>query len=237
MKDIRRESNFLYTQSSLATFEACPYKFKLRYFQGLYWSEDDEMRESFRRGNEFHLVAERYYMGMEDMMGKVGDEKLLEDLENLKKTYPLRDGWRYYPEYEIRYNEEGIRLLGRYDLILVKPQNKLQIVDFKTNRRRLEEKDVAENLQTRIYLFLLWENYNLILENARRIKNLEMVYYQTEHLDGNITIKYDEKKHEENKKYIKKIMEKIESFSFEGLEKQRVSHCRVCEFEKICWKS
>ncbi len=237
MKDIRRENNFLYTQSSLATFEACPYKFKLRYFQGLYWSEDEELRESFRRGNEFHLLAERYYMGMEDQISGEIDEDLLEDLETLKKNYPLKEGWRYYPEFEIRYNEGGIRLLGRYDLILVKPQNKLQIIDFKTNRKKLSEKDMESRLQTKIYLFLLWENYNLILENARRIKNLEMIYYQTEHPDSSITIKYDEKKHEENKKNIKKTMEKIEAFSFEGIEKQRVTHCRVCEFEKICWKS
>lgn len=236
MKDIRKKDNFLYTQSSLATFEACPYKFKLRYLQGLYWSEDEELRESFRRGNEFHLLAERYYMGVEPQMTEGIEEKLLEDLEILKKKYPLKEGWSYYPEFEIRYNEDGIRLLGRYDLILVKPQNKLQIIDFKTNRKKIEEKDMENNLQTKIYLFLLWENYNLVLENARRIKNLEMIYYQTEHPDSNFSIKYDENKHEENKKNIKKIMEEIECFSFAKLEKARVKHCNICEFEKICWK-
>lgn len=237
MKDIRKEANFLYTQSSLSTFKACPYKFKLRYFQGLYWSEDDEVRESFRRGNEFHLLAERYYMGLPVESAGIADKKLLEDLEKLKTIHPLKEGWKHFPEFEIRFNKEGIRLLGRYDLILVKPQNKIQIIDFKTNKKKLHEKEMEDNLQTRIYLFLLWENYNLILENARKIRNLEMIYYQTEHPEEEIFIKYDEKKHGENKKKIKKTMEEIEGFPFAKLEKTRVKHCGVCEFQKICWKN
>jgi len=236
MKDIRKEVNFLYTQSSLSVFEACPYKFKLRYFQGLYWSEDEATRESFARGNEFHLLAERYYRRISQEKSEGTEESLVEDLSRLKETYPLKDGWKYFPEFDIRYNKEGVRLLGRYDLILVKPQNKIQIIDFKTNKKKLDEKIMEEALQTRIYLFLLWENYNLILENARKIRSLEMIYYQTEYPKEQIIIKYDEKKHDENRKKIKKIMKEIESFSFAKVEKTRVNHCNVCEFRKICWK-
>ena len=190
MNDIRKEGNFLYTQSSISTFEACAYKFKLRYFEGLYWSEDEDLRESFRRGNEFHLLAERYYMGIENTLKLDVEDELLDELEVLKKNHPLKKGWKYFPEFEIRQNEDGIKLLGRYDLIIVNPQNKIQIIDFKTNQKKLD-KNVENSLQTKIYLFLLWENYNLVLENARKIRVLEMNYYQTKYEKDQISIKYN----------------------------------------------
>lgn len=237
MKDVRKEASFLYTQSSLGTFNACPYKFKLKYLLNLYWSEDEEQAESFRRGNEFHLLAERYYMGMGDLALLGADEEMVSKIEMLKEKHPLKEGWKYYPEFEIRYNTEGIRLLGRYDLIVVKPQNKLQIIDFKTNKKKLDKDILEEGLQTKIYLFLLWENFNLILENARKIKNLEMIYYQTEYPEEPITIKYTDDNHQKNRDELKKMINFLESFDMENLEKQRVKHCMVCEFEKICWKA
>lgn len=236
MNDIRKEGNFLYTQSSLATFEACVYKFKMRYFEGLYWSEDEDQQESFRRGNEFHLLAERYYMGLEGSVEMDTDEEIVEELEMLKKNYPLKEGWKYFPEFEIRQNEDGIKLLGRYDLIIVNPQNKIQIIDFKTNKKKLNKENMENSLQTSIYLFLLWENYNLILENARKIRVLEMNYYQSRHEKDQIIIKYNKEKHEINKEKIKKIIKKIENFDFENVGKQRVKHCSLCEFERKCWK-
>lgn len=236
MNDIRKEGNFLYTQSSLSTFEACAYKFKLRYFEGLYWSESEDQRESFRRGNEFHLLAERYYMGLESTLKLDVEDELLNELEILKENHPLKEGWKYFPEFEIRQNEDGIKLLGRYDLIMVNPQNKIQIIDFKTNKKKLEENYLENTLQTKIYLFLLWENYNLILENARKIRVLEMNYYQIKYEKEQISIKYNKEKHELNKEFIKSKIKKIEEYDFENVEKQRVKHCNVCEFKKKCWK-
>ncbi|WP_320045648.1 PD-(D/E)XK nuclease family protein [uncultured Ilyobacter sp.] len=237
MRDVRKDKNFLYTQSSIGTFIQCPLKFRYRYFEGLYGSDDDSLKDSFERGSRFHLLAERYFKGI-DTEGEYIQEKELKELfQKIKEKYPLEANCRYFSEYEIREKTEKIRLMARYDLIILKPNGRVQIVDFKTNKRRLSGKSIEESLQTKIYLYLLKENYKYVFENIRKIKNIEMVYYQTEYSEENFVVKYDDDLHEKNRAFLNETLENIEVFNFNEYEKTEVNHCKVCEFKNFCWKN
>lgn len=237
MRDVRKDKNFLYTQSSIGTFMQCPLKFRYRYFDGLYGSDDDTLKDSFEKGNRFHLLAERYFKEI-DAEGKYIQEKELKELfEKLKEKYPIEANCRYFSEYEIREKAEKIRLMARYDLIILKPNGRAQIVDFKTNKRKLSKESIEESLQTKIYLYLLKENYKSVFENIRKIKNIEMIYYQTEYSEENFTVKYDDELHEKNKTFLSETIENIEVFNFDEYGKKEVNHCKVCEFKNFCWKN
>lgn len=237
MRDVRKDKNFLYTQSSLGVFMQCPLKFRYRYFEGLYGSEKEELKESFEKGSRFHLLAERYFKGIDIEGEYIEDGELKELFENLKENYPLREEYRYFSEFEIRERTKNIRLMARYDLIIIKPNNRVEIVDFKTNRRRLSKEGIEGSLQTKIYLYLLKENFKSVFGNMRKIKNLNMVYYQTEYPGKNLEVKYDEKAHRENMEFLKETLENIDGFDFLAYKKKRVDHCGNCEFKIFCWKS
>lgn len=237
MRDVRKDKNFLYTQSSIGTFIQCPLKFRYRYFEGLYGSNDDSLKDSFDRGSRFHLLAERYFKGI-DIDGEYIQEGDLKELfKKLKEKYPLEDNCRYLSEYDIREKNQKMRLMARYDLIILKPNGRVQIVDFKTNRKKLSEESIEKSLQTKIYLYLLKENFKAVFENIRKIKNIEMVYYQTEYPEENFAVKYDEELHVETKEFLNKTIENIEVFDFKGYEKRESNHCRICEFKNFCWKN
>ena len=237
MKDVRKDKNFLYTQSSIGTFMQCPLKFRYRYFEGLYGSDDDSLKESFEKGSRFHLLAERYFKEIDTEGEYIQDGDLKELFYKLKEKYPLETNCRYLSEYDIRERSEKIRLMARYDLIISRPNNRIQIVDFKTNKKRLSQESIEDSLQTKIYLYLLKENFKYVFENIRKIKNIEMVYYQTEYSEENFVVKYDDESHEKNKSFLTKTLENIESFDFMGYEKTQVNHCKVCEFKIFCWKN
>jgi len=237
MRDVRKDKNFLYTQSSIVTFMQCPLKFRYRYFDGLYGSDDETLKGSFEKGNKFHLLAERYFKEIDTDVNYIKEKELKELFEKLKEKYPIEANCRYFSEYEIRENAEKIRLMARYDLIILKPNGRVQIVDFKTNKRKISKKSIEESLQTKIYLYLLKENYKSVFENIRKIKNIEMIYYQTEYSEENFTVKYDDELHEKNKIFLSETIENIEVFNFDEYEKKEVNHCKVCEFKNFCWKN
>ena len=160
-----------------------------------------------------------------------------ESIDSLVAEFPLKKTYKYFPEVEIRKRDDNLKLLARYDLVIVKPQNKLQIIDFKLGEKKIDEKYLKDSLQTKIYLYLLYENYKLIVNSNKKIGSLEMIYFQPNFPKEKILIKYSEEKHHENKKFLQKIIENIEGFNFETLEKQRVKYCNLCNLQKNCWKS
>ncbi|WP_319371482.1 PD-(D/E)XK nuclease family protein [uncultured Ilyobacter sp.] len=237
MRDVRKDKNFLYTQSSIGTFMQCPLKFRYRYFDGLYGSDDDSLKESFEKGSRFHLIAERYFKGIDIEGEYIQDEEFQKKFQKLKEVYPIEGNCRYFSEYEIRVKTQKIRLMARYDLIILKTNGRVQIVDFKTNRKRLSKESIEESLQTKIYLYLLKENFKTVFENIRKIKNIEMIYYQTEYPEENFVVKYDDDLHEKNVTFLMETIGNTEEFDFEGYKKEEVNHCKICEFKNFCWKN
>jgi hypothetical protein len=215
----------------------CPLKFRYRYFEGLYGAENGDLKESFQKGSRFHLLAERYFKGIHVEEEYIEDSELRGHFEKLKENYPLRDDWIYFSEYDIRERTKKIRLMARYDLIIIKPNNRVEIVDFKTNRRRFSQEDIEGSLQTKIYLYLLKENFKFVFENIRKIKKLDMIYYQTEYPEENLVIKYDDEDHEKSREKLEEIIENIGDFDFTTYQKKKVIHCEKCEFKIFCWKS
>ncbi len=199
------DKSFYYSQNSLRIYERCPKMFESVYIDGISGKGvDPELKKSIERGTNFHTLAERYFNGMKDYF-YIKDKQLLEWMGVLSEKYPQEIDCR--SEFEIRQDKDGIRLMAKYDLLVIE-DDKLKIVDFKTNKNPYNEEVMEEDIQTKVYMFLLGENLKKIFPEMK-IENITMEYFQLNYPKNKIFIEYNEKKHEKNKKTLKNLIDKI----------------------------
>ena len=233
--DIRQKKNFFYSQNSIKNFLECPKKFKYRYLEGISWKNSDELiKQSLKDGEDFHILAERYFLGMDEDFYYKDINKLSKWMMDLKKNFPKNKNNSYLGEYEIRQKKNGINLMARYDLISFKSTGEIEIYDWKTNKDKFHPNFGSNSLQTKIYLFLLTENLNLFSINYFKFKNISMTYWQTNFPDSPLRISYSSQMHEENKIYLKNLIKEINSYDFSKFEQSDKKACKFCEFMSIC---
>jgi len=168
---------------ALRLYTECPLRFKRRYLDGLDLPglpEDPEERRAMVQGERFHLMARRYYSGLEP--GTVGDPRdraeLMGWMDLLRRYLPRRPGYAYYPELELRLNEaapsEGeaaggsggrsapagtaplvLRLVAKFDLLVVAPDGEATIYDWKTLRHMPPRSRLESAFQTMVYRYVL----------------------------------------------------------------------------------
>lgn len=244
MKDIRNSPQFYYTQQSLAAFESCPLKFRKRYMEGLRWDSrpDKEAKTALEKGNSFHLLARRYFMGID--YGLNEDAKDFELLaiwvRNLESFFEIRPGALYLPEYALRTNSGGLRLEANFDLLVIE-DGRLSIWDWKTHGIQTPEgfknlKDRLEkSLQTMVYLYVLMEEANMLTEKAADWETITMKYWQPEHPHVIAEIGYDAKKHEGFRKHLQEAVNKVIGYDYSYFDKSLYAkQCKYCEFNWFC---
>lgn len=243
-KDLRFVDYFLYTQYSLATFDRCPLKFKKRYLDNLKWDStpSKDSREKIKRGMEFHLLANRYFMDIDDGLNKVQQPptELTGWMNNLKRHFPLDDNNIYLPEYKIRMANDELKLEANIDLIVVKPE-KLEIWDWKTHgadskfNETTYKNKLINSLQTMVYMFVVKEQINIITDKDFESKDITMYYWQPEPAGIICSIGYSDKMHEQFRQKLRRKMSVIEGYDFLGFNKEQfANHCRYCEFNWFC---
>jgi hypothetical protein len=157
--------DFQFSQSSLQDFETCPRRFQLRYLQQLSWPaiESEPVQEAERLaqlGTDFHRLVHQHLVGI--------DEETLET--SLSSAQPeLKIWWQNYlqyhptalseaetyPEMTLSTPLRGFRLLARFDLLAVRADHTLLIIDWKTAQRKPSRDYLAQRIQTRVYPYVL----------------------------------------------------------------------------------
>jgi len=226
------EKSFYYSQNSLGVFQRCPKMFEYIYIDGISGKGvDPELKKSIERGTDFHILAERYFNGMKDYF-YIRDEQLLEWMDVLEKRYAEKVDCK--SEFEIRQDKDEIRLMAKYDLLIVE-DDKIKIVDFKTNKNPYNVGVMEESIQTKVYMFLLGENLkNIFL--GKEIKDISMEYFQLNYPENKIYIEYNEKKHEKNKKILKELIGELKKNKIKFFIKNNET-CEKCGFESFCKKN
>lgn len=215
-------------QSSLRDYLNCQYKYKLKYMDNIHWFQG-ELKNSFDLGNDFHIIAQRYFLGIETEY--IEDENLQKWYKDLKKFFPIDSTYEYLPEYELRYNELGLKLMAKYDLLILKP-TELIIVDWKTNKAKLNEQEKVEDIQTKVYLFILANCLSLFPTYKYSLNNIKMIYWQGNYIENAIEINYSFEKNLKYKEYLLNLVEDINNSNFI----QNKKHCNYCEFNVFCNK-
>ncbi|NLJ84690.1 MAG: PD-(D/E)XK nuclease family protein [Halanaerobiaceae bacterium] len=238
---VRKLDDLYFSQLALRYFEKCHLKFRRRYLDGLFWAGDwggnIELKELLERGKLFHQLAWRYYSTGEAMEQELLSGDLKDWFENLKEFRPYNPEDSFYPEYELRVNKEGIKLVAKFDLIYIdEKKRKIIIYDWKTDRKPFAaDIDYRYNLQSRVYLYVLQEALDRFLPQ----ENLEpvLIYWNPRFPQEQKTVFYSKKRFMEDKLYLQEKIGEIKGLSYEefrAVDDERI--CMYCEYRSICFQ-
>lgn len=241
MLDIRKLNHVYYSQNLLNTFDKCPLKFKIKYLENLRWKKDsidnEDYYENMNMGLDFHLICERYFSNIP--VGVDNNNELMNWFNSLRDKFTILDENIYFTEYEIKMKKDNIRIQAKYDLIIIKPNNKIEIWDWKTENRKLDYKEVCKRMQTIVYMYILGESSLEIFDKDIPLENISMNFWQPQFKDDIITINYSENNHRIHEEKIMDITRSLDNFdfNFDFNSELYSTQCKYCEFggsKKVC---
>lgn len=232
-----------FSQSALDIFEKCPLKFRRRYLDGLFWPQDwggdAEQREVIERGKLFHRLAQRYYASGEKIREELLTVNLKKWFKGLQEFRPYNHRDEFYPEQELRINQDGIKLVAKFDLLyLDKSANRFIIYDWKTNKKPFPREDkFNNNMQSIVYLYVLAEAGKQYFSTANlQLDDISLIYWNPRFPKNIKTVKYNQRKYRDNKDFLTKKISGIKSLNyvdFMAINDEKI--CKYCEYRPICF--
>ena len=239
-------ADFTFSQSNLQDYRDCPYRFYLRYILHTRWPAlivEDALKFEQRgqSGARFHRLVQQYLLGvpedrLEALVASDPNPDLSQWWENFLDTIPpILEGERFV-EATLVTTLAGHRLLAKYDLILVMPNGRLVIYDWKTSQRKPRKDWLEDRIQTRLYQFLLvCSGSTLTDQEAVTPENIEMRYWYTPGRSAPITIPYDANAYEQDKTFLSNLIEEIQVKSTDAFFRTAdESRCRFCIYRAHC---
>lgn len=232
---------FTFSQSSLQDYHDCPRRFQLRYIDKLAWpaveSEPTQEYEKHQQeGSLFHRMVQQHIIGVP--AEKVGSLAQSERLNRWWAAYeqyaPSLSGYTLYPEHTLSAPLGEHRVVAKFDLIAIKPNEKALIYDWKTYRKRPRNEHLVTRWQTRLYPALLAQA-GLRLNGGEKIapEQIEMVYWFANFPHEPASFTYSDAKFEQDWELVKKVVSEIEKADeFPMVEDERA--CRFCPFRSYC---
>lgn len=227
---------FLFTQTALRTYRECPYRFRLRYLEGVPWPAtpaDPALERTLELGRRFHELARQHYLGLEvSEQVRFAGKPLADWWKALQERPPELSGCeRLYPEATLSVPVGAFRLSARYDLLAI-GEMKACIVDWKTGELP-PAAALAEDVQTRVYLCVLAEG-GAAYHGGQPLapEDLRLIYW---HPETTVAIDYDARRHEENRAFLVEWIAEIARRAPEEMwrvEDDRV--CARCGYAPVC---
>ncbi len=163
MSEALLPETFRLSQRALEDYVACPHRFYLRYLRHLHWptppQDEEERLAHLRRGARFHRLVQRHLLGLPvELLHREAesDPDLASWWMNYLDSPPVDlDEGRRYVEEVLTATLDGLRLIARYDLILIRADGSALVVDWKTAARAEDVDRLRRRWQTRLYRYLL----------------------------------------------------------------------------------
>lgn len=235
-------STFHFTQSSLQDYVDCPRRFQLRYIESQAWpgveAEPFLDHENFlERGSRFHRLVERHQLGLDAALieQNITDPDVL-DWWHAYLGFDLvhqLEGERY-PEFTLVGELDGHRLAATYDLLVVAPDGRLVIFDWKTYRRTPSRSQLADRVQTRLYRYLAVSAGLSLFGHEVRPEAVSMVYWIVSDPASPLVFDYSGVDFAEDRAVLSGL---FVSFGLHQGEWSKVSDeafCRFCTFRSLC---
>ncbi len=232
-----------FSQSSLQDFVECPRRFQLRHLEGQAWpgvvAEPALAHEQYlERGAQFHRLVERHQLGMDSRLLQSGivDPQVQQWWDAYLSFQALhqREG-RRYPEFSLSAGIAGSRVMAVYDLLLVVPDERIVIYDWKTYARTPTRQWLQARLQTRVYLSVLVKAGRYILGREVIPADVSLVYWVAGSGES-VEFEYSYEAYEQDLVFIEGLMDQVRKRS--ELEvwslTSDVSRCGFCVYRSLC---
>jgi RecB family exonuclease len=232
--------------SRFATYQTCPQQYKLQYVEKvavptpvvLHFGSAVHEALNFMyaprhlRMPEVEQVVEAFVQAWGAREREVPEEERqryfeqgVEMLRRHYKSHCEREEGRTTAATEQFFNipfDDGHLLTGRIDRVDVLPENKLEIIDYKTSRRMPPQRDMEGNAQLAIYRMAadhLYPGREVTTTLLYLLHDFEMRLTQTE--------EFLEEKRDE----IREVLERIESEEYDARPGR---HCDWCAYRAHC---
>lgn len=222
---------FYFSQSSLRAFQNCPLAFKYRYIDGI---KRKRKSDAIEFGNNFHIMAERYFLEIKTGKNIIKDKKLINLFSSLEEKFTINKLYDYYPEYEIRINKENFKLMAKYDLIIDKKNGEIEIWDWKTGNRNLKKEYYENDIQTILYMYVLINTAQLISKEKVDNYKIKIKYWNPRYKEEVLEFVCDEYFYKKAEKRLMGLLGEIKKNDFLRYKKQGNEKCMNCDFKSIC---
>lgn len=227
---------------SLKIFQLCPLRFKFRYLDGLFLALPSagtaEDRWAIERGEHFHLMARRYYAGLDPatLADPVEQQELDHWLSLLAGFLPRTFDRAFYPELELRLNRPDMRLMAKFDLVVVDPDGRATIFDWKTERRMPRRKFLEQSFQTIIYRYMLCAAGGAYSPVGRfKPEQVQMIYWNPIYPHRWERLDYSEAQYRLDEEYLQRQIALILATPADRfLATPDRSVCARCEYQMLC---
>jgi hypothetical protein len=241
--------DFHFSQSSLQDFVDCPRRFQLRYLDRIAWPavQAEPILENERhllQGELFHLLVQQHLVGVPvQRLTAMAQEDV--DLASWWQAYlaaaPADLPGERFPEVTLSapLGASGERrLVAKYDLVVLTPERRAVIFDWKTSRHRPPRRWLDERLQTRVYSYLLL-HAGVDLNDGRPLAagQIEMVYWFPGFPDRPERFIYSADQATEDEGYLHALVEQIVLLAGdEGIFPLTPfeERCRFCVYRSFC---
>ena len=233
--------SLLLSRPKLAAFLICPRRFQLRSLAHLPWPnvpDDVHATESMTRGQQFHLLMERHFLGLEIPLTSIGDPAVSNWFQAFKNSNLAMPNGRFLPEHRLTVPVGKHLLLGRFDLLLIGEQDGesfAHIYDWKTGKAR-GEGILRQDWQTRLYLALLAEGGSALYGRSLQPENITMTYWYAAEPDAPRIIQYSQPEHARNWAEIQTIVSQIDGYLAQDHWPltDDWAQCRQCAYQVYC---
>lgn len=199
------------SQSQLTLFQTCPPQFQRVYLEKYDSINNLTMEEKSKWGKQFHLLMQQYNLGLNINLIQNDDSELVNSVKSL--ICETADIWQdtkiklREAEYQLNYKLGKYLFSVIYDL-LVLYEDKAIIFDWKTFFDQEKERKIKENWQTKLYLYILAENFNYYPEQ------ISFIYWfvKLPNKPKSLIINYNKQKHLQTEKELKSLLLQLETY-------------------------
>jgi hypothetical protein len=193
------------SQSQLNLLETCPPQFKKIYIDHLSSPMSLESQKSLHWGNQFHQLMQQHFLGLSIDSALVQYSNLNEMVKILFRSiidkHTLSSEFWTEAEHYIAFKKDNYLLTAIYDLLIVR-NNQVQILDWKTYLKPKDKKQLENDWQTRLYLYLLAETSTYLPEN------ISMTYWfiKDKHKPQYLNFQYNQIQHNQTNLDLEKLL-------------------------------
>ncbi len=235
--------DFQFSQASLQDYADCPRRFYLRYLRRVMWpavEAEPALRHEahMQRALDFHRMVHQHLLGVSEarLTAQAGEGDLLAWWENYLDARPANVEGEHFPELTLSAPLMGTRLIAQYDLVVLAPDGKALIFDWKTSRKRTSRRWLTERLQTRVYRYLLVQAGGHLRATPIDSASVTMSYWFAQFPDDPERLPYDAKQYAADEAYLRQMIAEIRARSdkddFALTDDAR--RCRFCPYRSLC---
>ncbi|MBE2220602.1 MAG: PD-(D/E)XK nuclease family protein [Anaerolineae bacterium] len=240
--------SLLLSRPKLAAFLTCARRFQLRSLAHLPWPiapDDSQATENMTQGQQFHLLMERHFLGLDVPLSSIGDTAVSNWFQAFKNSNLVMENGRFLPEHRLTIPVGNHLLLGRFDLLVVGEQDGApfaHIYDWKTGKAR-DESVLRQDWQTRLYLALLaegggalWPTRHSTNPRSLQPEAITLTYWYAAEPDAPRIIQYSQAQHARNWAEIQAIVAQIDDHLAQDHWPltDEWAHCRNCAYQVYC---